>query len=100
LELREVLRLDPDHAEAAKALYVTYVLKSTAGSKTRLDYLRAIGKEDREHIELVQSLGYFPKYVGLQTTMKYEFVSVCGIGGGPTVEFVPAEIVEHARLKE
>jgi hypothetical protein len=37
------------------------MLKSKPGSKTRLDFLRAIGKEDREHTELIQSLGYFPR---------------------------------------
>jgi hypothetical protein len=76
----------------------TDMLKSKPGSKTRLDYLRALGKEDREHTELIQSLGYFPKNMGLQTEVHYEFRSVCGIGGGPTVERITAEFPDAPRL--
>jgi hypothetical protein len=65
-------------------------LKSKAGSKTRLDYLRAIGKETREHIALIQSLGYFPKDLGIQTHTNYEFKAVIGLGSyDPKPVFVP-----------
>ena len=58
----------------------TDMLKSKAGSKTRLDYLRALGKETREHTALIQSLGYFPRDLGVQVVTHYEFKAVCGIG--------------------
>lgn len=56
--------------------------KSKAGSKTRLDYLRALGREEREHTELLQSLGYFPKNLGLQTVQRYEFKAAVGLDVG------------------
>src|SRR5258708_31097641 len=66
--------------EANIAQLRTDMLKSKAGSKTRLDYLRALGKETREHTALIQSLGYFPRDLGIQTVTHYEFSSVIGIG--------------------
>ena len=53
---------------------------SKAGSLTRLHYLKALGRETREHTALIQSLGYFPRDLGVQVVEKYEFKAICGVG--------------------
>jgi hypothetical protein len=87
--------------EANIAQIRTDMLKSKAGSKTRLDYLRALGKETREHTALIQSLGYFPRDLGISTVTHYEFKAVCGIGDSgydPKPVLVP-QIIDPPRLK-
>lgn len=86
--------------EANIAQIRTDMLKSKAGSKTRLDYLRALGRETREHTALIQSLGYFPRDLGVQVTTNYEFRAVCGIGSYDSKPvFVHAEIPDRPQLK-
>src|SRR5438477_1324189 len=80
------------------------MLKSKAGSKTRLDYLRALGKETRDHVALIQSLGYFPRDLGIQTITNYQFKASIGLGGEAQVVLAPptleAEFKDYPQLEE
>jgi hypothetical protein len=74
--------------------------KSKPGTKTRLDYLRALGKERREHTEILQSLGFYPKSLGLQTVERYTFSSRVGIGGNgdsKAVRTIDAEFTDDTK---
>ena len=78
------------------------MLKSEPGSKTRLDFIRAMGKEERDHTELLMSLGYLPKNLGMQTVEKYTFTSSIGLGGNTkAVQVLEGELVDDPKqLKE
>jgi len=55
--------------------------KSKPGSLTRLHYLRALGREVKEHAELLQGFGYLPKTLGVQIRESYSFSSRVTMGG-------------------
>src|SRR5580693_1736117 len=81
----------------------TDMKKSKPGTKTRLDFLRALGKERRDHCELLQSLGYFPKSLGLSTVEKYEFIATVGMGTNTdpkAIKVVDARLIDQKQLKE
>jgi len=58
--------------------------KSKVGSKTRLDYLRAISRTTFEYISTLQSLGYTGN-VAPSTISEYVFLSSSGLGGSKPV---------------
>lgn len=65
------------------------MLAAKPGTKTRLDYLRALGREEREHAQLLMDFGVYPKSLGVTVIDKYEFKSHVGLGGSTKAVRMP-----------
>jgi hypothetical protein len=59
--------------------------KSKPGSIVRLHYLRALGREAREHAAMLMDFGYHSRNLGLTTELHHEFKSYVGLGGDTKV---------------
>jgi hypothetical protein len=78
------------------AMLKANMVKSKVGSKTRLDYIRAISRTTIEYIATLQSLGYVGN-VAPSTVTEYLFMSSCGLGGSKPV-FTDAQFPDRPRL--
>jgi len=75
--------------------------KCEAGTRVYLDHLRAEWDMQKEVIEALQSLGYYPKNLGNMTSTKYEFKAHVTKDGSVDVRPVDMVIdVEDAKKRE
>jgi hypothetical protein len=79
------------------AMLKANMAKSKVGSKTRLDYIRAISRTTFEYVGVLQSLGYTGN-VAPSTISEYLFMSSSGLGSSKPV-FTSAEFPDRPLLK-
>ena len=73
-------QIEREHLEFMSMLRRNAV-KSKAGSMCRLAYIKAMHQCMVEHTNLLLSLGFVNKHLGLQTVESYAFRSYVGLGG-------------------
>jgi hypothetical protein len=103
--LLAVAKLQLGHQNLMRQLRMD-CFKSKPGSIVRLHYLRALGREAREHAAMLMDFGYHSRNLGLTTELHYEFKSYVGLGGDTKVmdvrnaPFAQADFPADRRLGE
>ena len=78
--------------------------KASAGSRTYLEYCKAIFKMELDKITALQALGYYPKQLGQMTVQRFDYKATVSVDGSvdtlPTALAEPAQAVLDAEFSE